>query len=154
MQLNLYLWSRASTDIASIFCIENARISSAGSGSSVTFQIPVVIRSFLPVLIAFAICLMIATLRAALELAPSLFRPPIIADAIPSKATCSAVLPISSSMGIRFAGPQLLCPPLQILEDRARLLQVLLPLPFEVWAMKELEQAHRGSGPRCLEYLG
>ncbi|OAY63020.1 hypothetical protein ACMD2_03825 [Ananas comosus] len=62
------------------------------------FQIPVSILSFRPSLIAAAIVLSAATDFAALELAPSLLRPLMIADAMPSNAICSAVFPVSSSI--------------------------------------------------------
>ncbi|CAL9044451.1 unnamed protein product [Musa banksii] len=87
--------------MASIFCNDKLKISSTVTGFSFALQIPVEILSFLPSFIAAAIFLTVVIVLAALELAPSLFLPLIMADATPSIAICPAVLPNSSSMAAR-----------------------------------------------------
>ncbi|CAA6665021.1 unnamed protein product [Spirodela intermedia] len=59
---------------------------------------PVRILSFLPASKEAAMFLTAATDLAALEVAPSLFLPLMTAEATPSKAICSAVFPIRSSI--------------------------------------------------------
>ncbi|THU65682.1 hypothetical protein C4D60_Mb05t06210 [Musa balbisiana] len=87
--------------MASIFCNDKLKISSTVTGFSFALQIPVEILTFLPSFIAAAIFLTVVIVLAALELAPSLFLPLIMADATPSIAICPAVLPNSSSMAAR-----------------------------------------------------
>nr|ACR35339.1 unknown [Zea mays]ACR36656.1 unknown [Zea mays] len=84
--------------MVSSFCREKAKTSSSVSGSSPALQMPVETRSLRPSDKATASFRTSRTDRAALELAPSVRRPPITAAAMPSKPTCSGVFPVMSSM--------------------------------------------------------